>query len=202
MNEKLRRDSLITIIGLAVVVALFTFVVYLPGLKQKQQLNQEIAQIQQSIREVPEKVAQLEQLHQQLNKRLTFIKQHQHRIPSDKDTHQVLQRVALLAKRSSLTVSELDPEEFELYESYIRQPFLLSVSGPYSGLMEFLSGLDHEQRLFTVSDLTLTKKNEENKGFIKGTIELSVYALRGNQRDFSDFNENRVSNAFLSADKR
>ena len=202
MNEKLRRDSLITIIGLSVVVAIFTFVVYLPGMKHKQQLNIEIKQIQQSISEIPNKVKQLEQLHQELNQRLEFINRHQHRIPSAKDTHQVLQRVALLAKTSSLTVSELNPGEFILSETYLRQPFLLNVSGPYSGLMEFLTGLEKEERLFTVSDITLTKQDAENEGFVEGTIELSVYALRGNQRDFSDFNENRVSNAFLSADKR
>ncbi|WP_298869120.1 type 4a pilus biogenesis protein PilO [uncultured Gimesia sp.] len=202
MNEKLRRDSLITIIGLSVVVAIFTFVVYLPGLKQKQKLNKEIAQIQQEIREIPDRVKQLEQLHQELNQRLGFIHRHQHRIPTIKDTHQVLQRVALLAKTSSLTVSELNPGEFVLNETYIRQPFLLSISGPYSGVIDFLNGLDHEERLFTVSDIALTKQNKELEGFVKGTIELSVYALRGNQRDFSDFDENRVSNAFLSADKR
>jgi len=202
MNEKLRRDSLITIIGLAIVVAIFTFVVYLPGLKNKQQLNKEIAEIQQSIREIPDKVKQLEQLHHELDQRLAFIHRHHHRIPSVKDTHQVLQRVALLAKKSSLTVSELNPGEFVLSETYIKQPFLLSVSGPYTGLLDFLTGLDNEERLFTVSDITLIKQDGEYEGFVKGTIELSVYALRGNQRDFSDFNENRVSNAFLSADKR
>ncbi|MCH9656132.1 MAG: type 4a pilus biogenesis protein PilO [Planctomycetes bacterium] len=202
MNEKLRRDSLITIIGLSVVVAIFTFVVYLPGLKQKQKLNKEIAKIQQEIREIPDRVKQLEQLHQELNQRLAFIDRHQHRIPTVKDTHQVLQRVALLAKTSSLTVSELNPGEFVLNETYIRQPFLLSISGPYSGVIDFLNGLDHEERLFTVSDITLIKQDEELEGFVKGTIELSVCALRGNQRDFSDFDENRVSNAFLAADKR
>jgi type IV pilus assembly protein PilO len=202
MNEKLRRDSLITIIGLSVVVAIFTFVVYLPGMKHKQQLNKEITQIQLSIREIPYKVKQLEQLHQELNQRVAFIHRHHHRIPSVKDTHQVLQRVALLAKTSSLTVSELNPGEFVLNESYLRQPFLLRISGPYYGLIEFLTGLDNEERLFTVSDITLTKQNAGNAGLVEGTIELSVYALHGKQRGFSDFDENRVSNAFLSADKR
>lgn len=202
MNEKLRRDSLITIIGLAVVVAIFTFVVYLPGLKHKQQLNKEIAQIHQSIREIPDKVERLEQLHLELNQRLTFINRHHHRIPSIKDTHQVLQRVALLAKKSSLVVSELNPAEFVVNETYVRQPFLLSISGPYSGLIDFLTGLDNEMRLFTISDINLEKQTGQAEGFVKGTVELSVYALRGNQRDFSDFDEKRVSNGFLSADKR
>lgn len=202
MNEKLRRDSLITIIGLSIVVALFTFVVYLPGLKNKQQLNQEIAEIQQSICEIPKKVEQLEKLHQELDQRLAFIKQHQQEIPTVKDTHQVLQRVALLAKTSTLTVSELNPGEFELHETYLKQPFLLNISGPYSGLMQFLNGLDHEERLFTVSNLSLTKQDGGTEGLVKGTLEVSVYALHGNQRGFSDFTENRVSNTILSADKR
>lgn len=202
MNEKLRRDSLITIIGLSVVVALFTFVVYLPGLKNKQQLHQEIAEIQQSICEIPKKVKHLEQLHQQLDQRQSFVNRLSQRIPTDKDTHQVLQRVALLAKTSSLTVSELNPGDSELHETYIRQPFLLNVSGPYSGLMQFLNGLDQEDRLFTISKVSLSKQNGNPEGFVKGTIELSVYVLHGNQRGFSDFAENRVSKVFLSADKR
>lgn len=202
MNEKLRRDSLITIISLAVVVAVFTFVVYLPGLKNKQQLQKEITEIQQSISEIPKKVKHLEQLHQKLNQRQAFINRLTKRIPSDRDTHDVLQRVALLAKQSALTVSELNPGEFVSQETYLRQPFVLDVSGQYSGLVHFLNGLDQEQRLFTVSDVSISKQNGANEGAIKGTVELSVYVLRDNQRDFSDFAENRVSNAFLSADKR
>ncbi|MCA9013805.1 MAG: type 4a pilus biogenesis protein PilO [Planctomycetaceae bacterium] len=202
MNEKLRRDSLITIIGLSVVVALFTFVVYLPGLKNKQQLNKEITEIQQSISEIPAKVKQLEALHQDLDQRRLFVKRLSQRIPADRDTHQVLQRVALLAKTASLTVNEMNPGETVIHETYLRQPFQLSVTGPYTGLVQFLNGLDQEERLFTVTGVTLTKQDEGNEGFIKGTIGLSVYALRENQRDFSDFAENRVSQKLISAAKR
>lgn len=202
MNDKLRRDSLITIIGLSVVVALFTFVVYLPGLKSKQQLNQEIEAYHQKISAIPAKVKQLEELHQQLHQRIAFIDRLSQRIPVGKDTHQVLQRVAMLAKMASLTVSELNPGETEEHATYIRQPFKLSISGKYSGLLQFLNDLDKEKRLFTVNQVSLINQHGDSAGLIKGTIDLSVYALRENQRDYSDFSENRVSKTFLSADKR
>ncbi|WP_417376081.1 type 4a pilus biogenesis protein PilO [Gimesia maris] len=202
MNDKLRRDSLITIIGLSVVVALFTFVVYLPGLKSKQRLNQEIEDYHQKISAIPAKVKQLEELHQQLDQRIAFINRLSQRIPVGKDTHQVLQRVAMLAKTASLTVSELNPGETEEHATYIRQPFKLSISGQYSGLLQFLNELDKEKRVFTVNQVSLIKQNGDSAGLIKGTIDLSVYALRENQRDYSDFSENRVSKTFLSADKR
>lgn len=202
MNEKLRRDSLITIISLAVVVALFTFVIYLPGLKNKQQLNKQIAAIQEKISAIPSQVKQLEQLHQQLDQRAAFINRLKQYIPADKDTHQVLQRVALLANTSALTVSSLNPGEPVPHATYLRQPFTLNVTGSYTGLIQFLNGLDTDKRLFTVSNIMLTKQDGENKGDIKGTIELSVYVLRDSQSDFSDFKENRVSQSFLSTDKR
>ncbi|MCA9006633.1 MAG: type 4a pilus biogenesis protein PilO [Planctomycetaceae bacterium] len=202
MNDKLRRDSLITIIGLSVVVALFTFVVYLPGLKSKQQLNKEIDEYHQKISAIPAKVKQLEELHQQLDQRIAFIDRLSQRIPVGKDTHQVLQRVALLAKTASLTVSELNPGETEEHATYTRQPFKLSITGQYSGLLQFLNDLDKEKRVFTVNQVSLVKQDGDSTGIIKGTIDLSVYALHENQRDYSDFSENRVSKTFLSADKR
>ena len=202
MNEKLRRDSLITIISLAVVVALFTFVIYLPGLKSKQQLNKQIASIQEEIRAIPTKVEQLELLQKELQQREAFIKRMKTHIPTDKDTHRVLQRVAQLANSSSLTVSSLNPGEPVPYATYLRQPFTVNISGPYKGLIQFLNGLDTDSRLFTVSNLMLTSQNSENKKFVKGTIELSVYVLRDTESDFSDFKENRVSRSFLSTDKR
>lgn len=202
MNEKLRRDSLITIISLAVVVALFTFVVYLPGLKSKQQLNKQIASIQEQIKIIPKKVKQLEELHKQLDQRKAFINRLQRHIPADKDTHQVLQRVAMLANTSSLTVSSLNPGEPVAHETYVRQPFTLNVTGPYTGLLRFLNGLDTEKRLFTVSNIMLSKQDGGHAENVKGIIELSVYVLRDNQRDFSDFKENRVSQAFPATDKR
>ncbi|MEQ8852578.1 type 4a pilus biogenesis protein PilO [Gimesia sp.] len=202
MNEKLRRDSLITIISLAVVVALFTFVIYLPGLKSKQQLNKQIASIQEEIRAIPTKVEQLELLQKELQQREAFINRMKTHIPTDKDTHRVLQRVAQLANSSSLTVSSLNPGEPVPYATYLRQPFTVNISGPYKGLIQFLNGLDTDSRLFTVSNLMLTSQNSENKQFVKGTIELSVYVLRDTQSDFSDFKENRVSQSFLTTDKR
>lgn len=202
MNEKLRRDSLITIISLAVVVALFTFVIYLPGLKSKQQLNKQIASIQEEIRAIPTKVEQLEQLQKQLQQREAFITRMKKHIPTDKDTHRVLQRVAQLANSSSLTVSSLNPGEPVRYATYLRQPFTVNVSGPYKGLIQFLNGLDTDRRLFTVSNLMLTSQNGKNTGLVKGTVELSVYVLRDTESDFSDFKENRVSRSFLSTDKR
>ena len=202
MNEKLRRDSLITIISLAVVVALFTFVIYLPGLKSKQQLNKQIASIQEEIRAIPTKVEQLELLQKELQQREAFIKRMITHIPTDKDTHRVLQRVAQLANSSSLTVSSLNPGEPVPYATYLRQPFTVNVSGPYKGLIQFLNGLDTDSRLFNVSNLMLTSQYGENKGLIKGTIELSVYVLRDTESDFSDFKENRVSQSFLTTDKR
>ncbi|MCR9234402.1 MAG: type 4a pilus biogenesis protein PilO [bacterium] len=202
MNEKLRRDSLITIISLAVVVALFTFVIYLPGLKSKQQLNKQIASIQEEIRAIPTKVEQLEQLQKQLQQREAFINRMKKHIPTDKDTHRVLQRVAQLANSSSLTVSSLNPGEPVPYATYLRQPFTVNVSGPYKGLIQFLNGLDTDSRLFNVSNLMLTSQHGENTGLVKGTVELSVYVLRDTESDFSDFKENRVSRSFLSTDKR
>ncbi|WP_187782089.1 type IV pilus inner membrane component PilO [Gimesia chilikensis] len=202
MNEKLRRDSLITIISLAVVVALFTFVIYLPGLKSKQQLNKQIASIQEQIRAIPTKVEQLEQLQEELQQREAFINRMKKHIPTDKDTHRVLQRVAQLANSSSLTVSSLNPGEPVPYATYLRQPFTVNVSGPYKGLIQFLNGLDTDSRLFTVSNLMLTSQYGENTGLVKGTVELSVYVLRDTESDFSDFKENRVSRSFLSTDKR
>lgn len=202
MNEKLRRDSLITIISLAVVVALFTFVIYLPGLKSKQQLNKQIASIQEEIRAIPTKVEQLEQLQKQLQQRESFITRMKKHIPTDKDTHRVLQRVAQLANSSSLTVSSLNPGEPVTYATYLRQPFTVNVSGSYKGLIQFLNGLDTDSRLFTVSNLMLTSQNGKNTGLVKGTVELSVYVLRDTESDFSDFKENRVSRSFLSTDKR
>lgn len=202
MNEKLRRDSLITIISLAVVVALFTFVIYLPGLKSKQQLNKQIASIQEEIRAIPTKVEQLELLQKELQQREAFIKRMKTHIPTDKDTHRVLQRVAQLANSSSLTVSSLNPGEPVPYATYLRQPFTVNISGPYKGLIQFLNGLDTDSRLFTVSNLMLTSQYGENKGLVKGTIELSVYVLRDTESNFSDFKENRVSQSILSTDKR
>lgn len=202
MNEKLRRDSLITIISLAVVVALFTFVIYLPGLKSKQQLNKQIASIQEEIRAIPTKVEQLELLQKELQQREAFINRMKTHIPTDKDTHRVLQRVAQLANSSSLTVSSLNPGEPVPYATYLRQPFTVNISGPYKGLIQFLNGLDTDSRLFTVSNLMLTSQNSENKKFVKGTIEMSVYVLRDTESDFSDFKENRVSQSFLTTDKR
>ena len=107
MKDPIRRDSLITIIGLSLLVALFLFAVYLPGRQAAATVRGEIAAAERSIREIPLRIAELESLKKQINRRNDYLQQTEPLMPRAANVPTILRQVTDLAKHSDLAVTKL-----------------------------------------------------------------------------------------------
>ena len=197
MKDPVRRDSLLTVMGLALLVAFFMFFVYLPNQRTATQLNREIAAAEQSIRDIPVRLAELELLGKELALRNDYLKETERLMPADADLHAVVRQVADLAENSGLTVTQLKPLPKTVHQSYQVFPFQVGLQGGFRGIATFLKGLEVYERLFTVEEFSLTAENERIEQLVDADMHFSVYVRCAESSESAD---NNASSHRLRAD--
>ena len=199
MKDPVRRDTLLTIIGLSLMVVAFIFVIFLPGKKACAEIKREIADANKSIQEIPLRVAEVESLKKEIRKRQDYLKETDRLMPVDADLHAVIRQVAYLARNSNLDDGPLKPQPSIQHETYRVIPYQLSFTGDFRGIATFLHGLESQDRLFTVEEFDLTSRDESRPGTINGDITFSVYIRRAK---VVNYNENDASSRQPRADNR
>lgn len=197
MKDTARRDSLLTVIGLALLVAFFMFFVYLPNQRAAAKLKREIAAAEQSIRDIPLRLAELESLGKELALRGGHLRETERLMPTDADVHILVRQVADLAENSGLTVTQLKPLPKTVHQSYQALPFQVGFRGGFRGIAMFLKGLEAEERLFTVEELSLAAENEQTGRSVNADMHFSVYVRCAESSESAD---NDASSYRLRAD--
>ena len=175
MTNRNRFESLLCMSGFTLMASVFLFAFYLPGHKASAVVRGEIANIEQSIRDIPLRVEELEQLRKEIEHREEYLARVQPAVPIDPDVHDLLDQVADLARNSSLSITRLQPLPIEIHESYQRLPFQLNFAGPYRGVVEFFKGIESGPRLFAVQKFSIRKENGKDKSAVQGDMQFSIY---------------------------
>ncbi len=187
MNNPLGRDSFITIAILSVSVAGFLFGVYFPAQKSAERIDREIAAAQQSIREVPLRIAELESLCKNLCLRNDFLWRTQQLIPPEANIHSILRQVTKLANKTHLKITRLEPLPAIEHKSYAVLPFRFSFTGPFQGMAEFLRGLENQPRMFTLEELTISNQEEHSSQSREADLYFSVYVKNTESDDSAEY---------------
>ena len=190
MKDTTRRDSICTIAALLFLVAMFAFGVYLPGKQASAKVVQQISAAEESIREIPARVAELQMHERAIAERHEYLRKTKSLVPDDIDLHAVLRQVADLAQNCNISVSRLEPANAPTDQSYETLAFHLSFSGDFRGIIAFLNGLEKSDRLFKIEELTLAREKAQGKRLTEGEMYFHVYARRN---DDSESNEKNAS---------
>lgn len=199
MRDRTRRDGICTVAALLFLVAMFAFGVYLPGKKASAKVIQQISAAEDSIREIPVRVAELQMHKRLIAERHEFLRMNHDLVPDDVDLHTVLRQVADLARNCKVSVSRLEPATAPTQESYETLAFHLSFSGDFRGIIAFLNGLERSDRLFKIEELTLSREKAQVKRLTEGEMYFHVYARRD---DDSESDENNASLPGSGADTK
>ncbi len=188
--EAQKRDGILLAIGIALLVAGFIFLIYMPGKNSEAQLQLEIQTAEAAVEAAPDRLVEITRLKNEIDARSEYLRETRHVVAPSADLHRLVRDVADLAKIADLTITRQEPGRPETFETYERVPFRLSVEGKFAGLAHFLYGLEQESRLIQIDELELNSKERRNKGVITGDIRFSVFVDR---TESSDSNENRAS---------
>lgn len=191
--QSLRRESVLSTLGFMLVAGVFVFAVYIPQHKAIGRVKEEIAASERSIRDVPTRVAELESLRADINRRMEFVNHARPSVPVNPDVHGVIHQVAELARNCDLQVWRLEPQTGTMHESYQSLPFKLSFSGPYRSMLEFVSGLESSERLFHTQRFTIKQKNARFGSNVDGDMDFVIYVNHAKSNDFSKNNDSSSS---------
>lgn len=186
MIEVMRRESLLTVLGVCLLAATFLLVVHLPGSRRTRTLEREIQQAEQTIRSIPMRIAELESLRGENQRRRAYLSRTEALVPETVDVPGVLREVTELAERAGLDVVSLKPQKLISYKSYSEYPFQIQLVGGFHGVAEFLYGLETSRRLFAVDHFELTGESDRPgprapiDATAQATVDFSVFTqIRG-----------------------
>lgn len=174
-----RHDSLIAIIGTAVLTAGYYWGVFRPGRVAADVVQSEISQAQAKMHEVPVLLAEQTQLQARLQRQQEQIEQMEQVVPTDSHVSEVLHQVASLASQSGLTITRLEPLQAVEFASYASHPFHLGCRGSFDDVARFVKGLEAQPRLVTFGKVDLIRSTAGTEGperFIQANIDFSVFS--------------------------
>lgn len=178
MNDSLRRDNVLTILGTVMIVGFFVMVIYLPGEQACQTARRDIIQANRTIEEMPNRIQLASEQLKLLRDRGATIRQRDRLLDDENALHGVLQKVANLARSSGLQVDRTQPLTPITRESYRVMPFQLTASGNFRRIATFLRGLESQPTLFTVERFSLKSESEQTGEALKADITFSVFVKR------------------------
>jgi Tfp pilus assembly protein PilO len=196
-----RHDTLIAIIGTAVLTGVYYLGVICPGNSAARDIKAELAQTQARMGELPALMLEQTRLQSQLDAQREKLAQVELFLPEELHESQVLHEVASLAQQSGLIVTRLEPLPTVKFASYSMHPFQLNCRGEFREIAGFLKGLETRSRLVTFGSIALVRPNESSSDrsqrLIQATVHFSVYSRQLNSTEVA---ENTVSRRPLVSD--
>jgi len=199
MNDHTRRDSLVTIMGLAVLVLGFIFGIFLPEHRANRAMEQEIDQAKRDLLNVPLRMAELDALNKLVDQRNAYIQRCLPALPADTDDQRVLKAICRIADQAGIEVTHVRPKQSVTHQTYRRLAFEIEFRGSFSKVVTFLHGMETQQQLFHTRSASLTAKIGGVSPITMGQLSVETYAIR---EDFDDSDENSAESNPQTADNR
>jgi len=177
----------------------FLFVVYVPGQHACQVAEAQIHAAEQTMAQVPSRVAQLEKLKGKLRQLEAYLAEAKKVVPEIPDLQGVISDVARLADRHRLRITRLEPLERVDRETIAVQTFQVALSGAFSDLVAFLHGLESQQRVYCVRSLRIEREDRENGETVECELKFAAFSRR---TENAGFDENRTNPKYPIADKK
>lgn len=176
-----RHDTLIAIIGIAILTMGYFWGVISPGRTLASRIEAEIALSQEKESQIPLILAERSHLQKRLELEREQFKKIEVALPDDSHVSDVLHQIASQARQAGLVIARLEPLPTIEYASYAAHPFHLSCRGTFEDTAEFLKALESQPRLITFGNVNLTRGNEqspldEGPNKIQANIDFSVYS--------------------------
>jgi Tfp pilus assembly protein PilO len=168
-----RHDTLIAIIGTAIMTVAFYYGSFRSGVLTSLRIRSEIENAQAQINQIPLIIAERSQLKSRFEKQTQQTELLEEQVPTESHVSDVLHQVASLARRSGLTITRLEPLPSTEFSSYSMHAFHVGCRGSFADVAAFLSGLETQTRIVTFGDVDLTPAGD---GQSDGAGSLMIHA--------------------------
>jgi type IV pilus assembly protein PilO len=106
----------------------------------------------------------------------------QKRLPKNKDIPDLLRRITRNAQKFDVGINNLQPQQVVSKAEYDELPFMMTVTSNFHSLGSFFAEIGQEERLLSVSDLTLNSASgagETRDTTVTGSFVMIAYMAKG-----------------------
>ena len=166
-----------SVIGLVcvVLIVVFYYYVYSPGMEETTQMRAQIAQLRldnQRTLEIANQLPQLEAELAQLETRLEILKTI---LPEAQQTDFLLRIVQRAAADSNLEIRRFTFQSQVLHDFYAEMPLELDVTGTYHNLALFFDRISKFARIITVGQVSIQALTDGTGGTVQSTFTASTF---------------------------
>lgn len=191
-----RHDTLIAIIGTAVLTIVYYVGVVCPGHYAAQAVKEELAQVHAQMEALPLLLEERRRLQEEVARQRKGLAEVDVFLPDTSHESQILHEVANLGRESELIISRLEPLPSVKYASYSMHPFQLNCRGDFRDISVFLNALERRPRLVTFGRISLVPNDdspaEGGKRVIHANVHFSVYSKHSNSTEVTENTVSRI----------
>jgi len=167
------REVVLVAVLLALLAGSYVFIFQKVN-AQRQKLLDETSQEQQTLQDVRQATANIDDMSKkiaQMQKAITFF---QSRLPAERDVDKMLKEVWQMANSNNLTTSTIKTLVSSHNVNYSEQPIQMSLIGNFDGFYSFLQQLERLDRITRVTGMRLQRIDGDN-GKMQAQLTLSIF---------------------------
>ena len=184
MGSQSPHENAMTIGLLVVLIPAFVLGVFLPNARDASDLQILIAAQKDSALKIPERIAHLNRIREQIEQEQHTLKENLVSVPAMLADEQILGELQAAARASEVNVMTISPAGRFSSETASRAVFRLEIAGSFRSVSDFLTRINQAPRAYRIDDLNIERCEAGETGYeAYGYITLSVFSCR---HDFND----------------
>jgi type IV pilus assembly protein PilO len=153
--------------------------------------NEQIAEAREQIKTKQQKLDRLatmqkriEGLGQEIDKLSRAVKMFEKKLPAQRQSEVVLEKVTRLAKKHKLTSESFRPKDIVPAAHYAELPIRLKITGDFDGFYSFLLDVEKLPRITQIPTMQVEKLDDEStQGQARASMTLSIFFESAKQRE-------------------
>ena len=170
MDKAQKQKLILIVLGLLLVGVIYYMGLPPLGLPSLPKIQADVAKLRteeraldQSVKQATAQVAELDKIKKEREILEAQLKEETRRLPSERETPALLRSVETLAGKSGLVIAEVRRRPIRSQELYIEIPLEVGVGGNYRDLLKFAEQLAQLDRLVTLSEVLVVRKEAAAK---------------------------------------
>lgn len=170
MNKlNIDREKLIkmlpAIVGVALIVLLYTYFFLIPINKKIGELEGKISKVENDVSKAKEIMAKFNDLNKKLNELKLESIEMEKKLPREKNMPDLIKKIKQLADKNSIIINSISPSSTVKDRYFFRITYNMSVSGSYHNIGSFFADISLEERILNIENVLISGGNPSQVNF-------------------------------------
>lgn len=161
-----------------ILFGIFYFAYYSDGQAKIESMTRQIEELEKEIRTLEKKQSKIKLLRAEVEAKRAVLEKLKEILPEEKEIAQNLKKIQAIITTARLDISRWNTQSVRPKNFYSEHPYQIQLEGNYHNLGMFFDQLAKLKKIFTISNLSLTPRNDMTRSFtVKAGFTASTYTF-------------------------